>query len=105
MKLLKSISGLPDSPMKLLQNDRPVPLVDIKCQTLTSDTCRYSYTTKKEVIIILPLYVDNLLLCGGDTVLLVMPKKKQTSGFQRTDVGKYYSSSACKSSPTAKEAS
>ena len=65
MKLLKSLYGLPDSPMNCWNTIDPY-LVEIGFEPLKSDTCAYINTAKKGAIIV---HVDDLLLLGGDAVL------------------------------------
>ena len=86
MRLPKSLYGLSDYPMNWWNTIDPY-LVEIGFEPCKSDTRVYIYTSKKGVIIIPALYIDDLLLLHGDTALLEMIKKKLMSTFKMTDMG------------------
>ena len=67
MKLGRSLYGLAQSPGNWFHTIDPV-LVSIGFVPLKSDTCIYIYD--HDGIIILTLYVDDLLVIGGDIQLI-----------------------------------
>ena len=86
MKLPNILFGMPDIPMSWWNTICPY-LEDLGFDPLTSTTCTYVYTAKNGVIIIYTVYVDDLLLLGGDIVLVQMLKKKLMTRFKMTDKG------------------
>ena len=66
MKLRKSLYGLAQSPGNWFHIIDPA-LVSIGFVPLKSDTCIYIYD-HDGIIIILTLYVDDLLVIGGDPI-------------------------------------
>ena len=85
MKLGKSLYGLAQSPGNWFHTIDPV-LISIGFVPLKSDTCIYIYE-RDGIIIILTLYVDDLLVIGGDTQLIEKIKRKLMDQFKMTDMG------------------
>ena len=84
MKLGKSLYGLAQSPGNWFHTIDPV-LISIGFVPLKSDTCIYIYD--HDGIIILTLYVDDLLVIGGDIQLMEKIKRKLMDQFKMTDMG------------------
>ena len=84
MKLGKSLYGLAQSPRNWVHTIDPV-LVSIGFVPLKSDTCIYMYN--HDGVIILTLYVDDLLVIGGDIQLIEKIRIKLMEKFKMTDVG------------------
>ena len=85
MKLGKSLYGLAQSPGNWLHTIDPV-LISIGFVPLKSYTCIYIYD-HDGIIIILTLYVDDLLVIGGDIQLIEKIKRKLMDQFKMTDMG------------------
>ena len=85
MKLGKSLYGLAQSPGNWFHTIDPV-LISIGFVPLKSDTCVYIYN-HDGVIIILTLYVDDLLVIGGDIQLIEKIRSKLMEKFKMTDMG------------------
>jgi len=85
MKLGKSLYGLAQSPGNWFHTIDPV-LISIGFVPLKSDTCIYIYN-HDGVIIILTLYVDDLLVIGGDIQLIEKIRSKLMEKFKMTDMG------------------
>ena len=85
MKLGKSLYGLAQSPGNWFHTIDPV-LISIGFVPLKSDTCIYIYD-HDGIIIILTLYVDDLLVIGGDIQLIEKIKRKLMDQFKMTDMG------------------
>ena len=85
MKLLNSLYGLPDYPMNWWNNIDPY-LVEIRFEPHKFDTCVYISTANKGVITVLTLHVHDMLLFGGDNVMLEMINKKLVSSVKMTDM-------------------
>ena len=84
MKLGKSLYGLAQSPGNWFHAIDPV-LISIGFILLKSDTCIYIYN--HDVVIILTLYVDDLLVIGGDIQLMEKIMSKLIEKFKMTDMG------------------
>ena len=87
MKLEKSLYGLAQSPGNWFHTIDPV-LISIGFVPLKSDTCIYIYD-HDGIIIILTLYVDDLLVIGGDIQLIEKIKRKLMDQFKMTDMAMY----------------
>ena len=85
MKLWKSLYGLSQSPGNWFHAIDPVR-ISIGFVPLKSDTCIYLYD-HDGIIIILTLYVDDILVIGGDIQLIEKFKKKLMDQFMMTDMG------------------
>ena len=85
MKLGKSLYGLAQSPRNWWKTIDP-SLVEIGFIPLKSDTCVYIYNHNNTVVI-LPLYVDDLLVIGGIIQVIETIKEKQMGKFNMTDMG------------------
>ena len=85
MKPGKSLYGLAQSPGNWFHTIDPV-LISIGFLPLKSDTCIYIYN-HDGVVIILTLYVDNLLVIGGDIQLIEKIRSKLMEKFKMTDMG------------------
>ena len=85
MRLKKSLYGLRQSPRNWFNtiNDS---LQDMGFTPTTSDPCVYIFGTS-ETFSILTLYVDDLLLLGGNTPVLQELKRKLMDRFTITDMG------------------
>ena len=84
MKLGKSLYWLAQSPVNWFHTIDPV-LISIGFTPLKSDTCIYIYD--HDGIIILTLYVDDILVIGGDIQLIEKIKRKLMDQFKMTDMG------------------
>ena len=82
MKLGKSLYGLAQSPGNWFHTISPV-FIYIGFVLLRSDTCIYIYN-HDGVIIILTLYVDDLLVIGGD-IQLIREHQEQVDGEVQDD--------------------
>ena len=80
MKLVKSRYGLTESPGDWFHTTDPV-LISIGFVPLKSDTCIY-ICNHDGVIIILTLYVDDLLVIGGDIQLIEKSRSKLMEKFK-----------------------
>lgn len=85
MKLRKSLYGLGQSSRNWFVTIDP-ELIALGFTPLKSDTCVYIYR-KKDVIIILTLYVDDLLIVGADIEVIGTIKRKLMQRFKMTDMG------------------
>ena len=85
MKIGKSLYGLAQSPGNWFHTIGPV-LISIGLVPLKSDTCIYIYDHDR-IIVILTLYVDDLLVTGGDIQLMEKIKRKLLDQFKMTDIG------------------
>ena len=85
MKLGKSVYGLAQSLGNWVHAIGPV-LISIGCVPLESDPCIYIYD-HHGIMIILTLYVDDLLVIGGDIQLTEKIKRKLMDQFKMTDMG------------------
>ena len=85
MKLGKSFYGLAQSPGSWFHTIDPV-LISIGFVLLKSDSCIYIYN-HDVVIIIFTLYVDGLLVIGGDIQLIQKIRSKLMETFKMTDMG------------------
>ena len=85
MKLGKSLYGLAQSPQNWWKTIDP-SLVEIGFIPLKSDTCVYIYNHKNTVVI-LDLYVDDLLIIGGNIQVIETIKEKLMGKFKMTDMG------------------
>ena len=85
MKLGKSLYGLAQSPGNWFHTIDPV-LISIGLVPPKSDTCIYIYN-HDGVIIILTLFVDDLLVIGGDIQLIEKIRSKLMEKFKMTDMG------------------
>ena len=84
-KLGKSLYGLAQSPGDWFHIIDPV-LISIRFVPLKSDTSIYIYN-HDGVIIIITLYVDDLLVIGGDMQLIEKIRSKLMGKFKMTDMG------------------
>ncbi|CAB1109668.1 unnamed protein product [Ectocarpus sp. CCAP 1310/34] len=85
-KLERSLYGLPQSPA--LWNDTLDDSLTVPGWKRTqSDPCVYGYTSG-DIIVILTVYVDDILITGGDQQLVDQKKKDLTDQFEMTDMGK-----------------
>ena len=84
MKLGESLYGLAQSPGNWIHTIDPL-LISIGFVPFKPDTCIYIYN-HDGVIIILTLYVDDLLVIGGD-ILLTRENQEQLMKFKMTDMG------------------
>ena len=85
MKLEYSLYGLAQSPGNYFHTIDPV-LISIGFVPPKSDTCTYIYT-HDGVIIMLTLYVDDLLVIGGDIQLIEKIRSKLMEKFKMADMG------------------
>ena len=85
MKLKKSLYVLAQSLQNWWKTIDP-SLVEIGSIPLKSDTCVYTYNHNNTVII-LTLYVDDLLIIGGNIQVIETIKKKLMGKFKITDMG------------------
>ena len=81
----KSLYELPQSPRNWF-NTINYSLKDMGFTPTTSDPCVYTFGTS-DTISILTLYVDDLLLLGGNTPVLQELKRKLMNRFTMTDMG------------------
>ena len=84
MKLGKSLYGLAETPGNWFHTIDPV-LVSIGFVPLKSDNCICIYDHDGNII--LTLYVDDLLVIGGDIQLIGKIKRKLMDEFKMTDMG------------------
>ena len=84
MKLGKSLYGLAQSPKNWWETIDP-SRVEIGSISLKSDTCVYIYNHNNTVVI-LTLYVDDLLIIGGNIQVIETIKEKLMGRFKMTDV-------------------
>ena len=85
MKLGESLYGLAQSPGNWFHTIDPV-IISIGFVPLKSDTCFYIYN-HDGVVIILTLYVDDLLVIGGDIELIEKIRSKLMETSKITDMG------------------
>ena len=84
-KLERSLYGLSQSPA--LWNDTlNESLTVFGWKRTQSDPCVYVYTSGN-IIVILTVYVDDILITGGDQQLVDQKKKELTDRFEMTDMG------------------
>ena len=85
MKLKKSIYELRQSPRNWFNtiNDS---LKDVGLTLTTSDPCVYTFCTS-ETFSMMPLYVEDLLLLGGNTSVLQELKRQLMNRFTMIDMG------------------
>ncbi|CAB1114304.1 unnamed protein product [Ectocarpus sp. CCAP 1310/34] len=84
-KLERSLYGLSQSPA--LWNDTlDESLTVFGWKRTQSDPCVYVYTSGN-IIVILTVYVDDILIIGGDQQLVDQKKKELTDRFEMTDMG------------------
>ena len=84
-KLERSLYGLSQSPA--LWNDTlNESLTVFGWKRTQSDPCVYVYTSGN-IIVILTVYVDDILITGGDQQLVDPKKKELTDRFEMTDMG------------------
>lgn len=84
-RLLKSLYGQAQSPGNWFHTIDPV-LVNIELVSPKSDTCVY-LNNHAGAIVIVPLYVGDLLLIGGNIEVKEMIKRKLIDTFKMTDMG------------------
>ena len=85
MKLGTSLYGLAQSPQNWWKTIEGVYLVEIGFIPLKSDTCVYIYNHNNTVVI-LTLYVDDLLIIGGNIQVIEAIKEKVMGKFKMTDM-------------------
>ena len=85
MKLKKSLYGLVQSPQNWWRTIDP-RLVEIGFVPLKSDPCVYIYD-HDNVVVVITLYVDDLLVAGGNIKVITKIKKQLMDKFQMSDMG------------------
>lgn len=85
MKLEKSLYGLAQSPLNWWKTIDP-RLIEIGFAPLKSDPCVYIYD-RDGVVIIITLYVDDLLVAGGNMQVIQTIKSKLMDKFKMSDMG------------------